>query len=71
MLAERLKEARKAKGWTQYRLAIRTGIGQSLIAAYEKDKRVPGAFNLLCLADALDVSTDWLLGRTDKKELNK
>lgn len=37
----------------------------------KETKAFPGTARLIAIADALDVSIDYLLGRTDKKEMNK
>ena len=40
-----------------------TGISHTTISRYENDYLVPGIFNLITLADALDVSLDEYVGR--------
>lgn len=65
MLSERLKYLRREKKLSQAALAEAIGVGQSSIASYERDERKP-SYEVLCLlADYFDVSTDYLLGRTD------
>lgn len=65
MLGERLKCLRREKKISQAVLAEAIGVGQSSIASYESDERNP-SYEVLCLlADYFDVSTDYLLGRTD------
>ena len=61
---ERLKEARKNAGLTQKELAQKTGIAARTICTYERDK-LPGLEGTAKIADALSVSVDWLLGRSD------
>ena len=63
----RLKQRRKELGLTQDKLGLLTGLSQTNITFYETEKREPGLFNAICIADALGVSLDWLAGRTDKK----
>jgi transcriptional regulator with XRE-family HTH domain len=65
--SERLRTLRKEKSITQYRLAKETGISAPAIASYECGRNDPGAFILCCLADYFGVTTDYLLGRTDKR----
>ena len=60
-----LQAARKAKGLTQQDLADFLGIGRVTYARYENGDRQPDYETLLKLANYLDVSTDYLLGRTD------
>jgi len=62
---KRLRKAREAKGLTQKELANLLFLGESTISFYEADKREPKLEILEKLANALDVSVDWLLGRTN------
>lgn len=64
---ERLKQLREAKGLTQLRLAMELNVSQETISGYEIGKAVPPAEMLIKLADALDSSVDYILGRTDIK----
>lgn len=64
--AVRLRQTRQGSGLSQMQLSIKSGIAQNMIWAYEAGKRMPNAFTLCCLADALGVSMDYLYGRTDK-----
>ena len=64
---ERLKKLREAKGLTQLRLAMELNVSQETISGYEIGKAVPPAEMLIKLADALDSSVDYILGRTDIK----
>lgn len=63
MLSERLKEARKKKKLTQEELAIKVNTTKGTISNYENGHSSPSNEMLTMLADVLDVSTDWLLGR--------
>lgn len=56
---------------TAYRVAKETGISQGLMNEYKSGKKLPTLQNLLKIADYLDVSLDYLVGRTDKPEINK
>lgn len=60
----RVKESRLAGGWTQHQLAELSGLQESWISHFEVGRRRPSVGNLLKLCDALDVSADFLLGRT-------
>lgn len=55
----------------QNELARRTGLTQATISRYVTGKSVPSGENLILLADALDISIDYLLGRTDIKNYIK
>lgn len=63
LMGERLRSLRKSKGYTQEDLAELAGIGRPNLAKYETGKSLPSVDILIKLADALDVSTDYLLGR--------
>ena len=59
----RIREARLSLELTQAELAERAGLQESWISHFEVGRRKPSVRNLLRLADALDCSADWLLGR--------
>ncbi len=61
--AKRLKLIRKAQKLTQERLAEKAGITRSMVARYETGQVTPSIEVLLSLANALNVTTDYLLGR--------
>jgi transcriptional regulator with XRE-family HTH domain len=60
---ERLRSAREKRGLNQGDLAKRAGLQASAISHFETGTRKPSFDNLRRLADALDVTTDYLLGR--------
>ncbi len=68
---DRLRQLRKAKGYTQIRVQMETGIEQALLSKYENGERIPPTETLLKLAEFYNVSTDYLLGRTDRPEVNR
>ena len=65
MLAERLKECRKHKGVTQKEVAEYLNMAVNAYQRYELSTREPNNETLLKLADYFDVTTDYLLGRSD------
>ena len=67
----RLKELRKSAKISQVKLQIDTGIEQALISKYESGKRIPPTETLIILSEYFNVSIDYLIGRTDKKEVNR
>lgn len=67
MFKEKLKKRREELGLSQTDLAGKVYLSQQLISAYELGVRTPGMETLSALADALDCSTDYLLGRTDER----
>lgn len=67
---DRLRCAREYRGLTQGELAERSGLQPSAISHFETGTRKPSFDNLRLLADTLDVTTDYLLGRVAEfKEL--
>lgn len=59
-----LSTLRRAAGYTQQELADEIGVSRRQIAYYESESPHPPANLLVDLAEALDVTTDTLLGRT-------
>lgn len=64
IFADRLKEARIAKGLTQKELAAKAEVASASYSAYEKGKNFPPLDSALRLAKVLGVSLDWLCGLT-------
>ena len=64
----RLKELRLSKGLTQSEIAKVIGYSSLSYARYEKGEREPDISTLCKLADYFNVSVDYLLGRTDKRD---
>ena len=62
---ERLRKVRESRKLSQAELAERAGLQASAISHFETGTRKPSFANLRRLADALQVSTDYLLGRTE------
>ena len=65
-IGQSIKQAREKRGFSQGRLARVSGISQSLISKWELNRSEPMTFSLICIADALDVSLDELVGRERK-----
>ncbi|MBF2760720.1 MAG: helix-turn-helix transcriptional regulator [Ectothiorhodospiraceae bacterium AqS1] len=61
----RLRETRNLRGLDQAKLSQLAGIPATSISHFESGSRKPSLDNLRKLADALRVSIDYLLGRTD------
>jgi transcriptional regulator with XRE-family HTH domain len=62
---DRLRAARDYRGLSQGQLAERAKLQPSAISHFETGARKPSFDNLRKLADALNVTTDYLLGRVD------
>ncbi|RSI91154.1 helix-turn-helix domain-containing protein [Streptococcus mitis] len=65
MLPERLKNLRKKAGLTQKQIAEKLQVGQNSYSNWEKGKRTPIQPTIEKLAEILNTSTDYLLGKTD------
>lgn len=63
--AARLKETRMRKNLMQKEIAEHLQIATHSYQNYEGGQRRPDFETLVALADFLDVTTDYLLGRTD------
>lgn len=61
-----IRAARLARGWTQRQLAEVSGVSEIAIKRLEGGKNVPSGNSLQRLAQALEVSTDTLMGRNDQ-----
>ena len=61
----RLRSARELRGWNQSDLAERASMPASSIAHFESGSRKPSFDSLRRLANALEITTDYLLGRVD------
>ena len=60
-LGERLREVRRARGWTQPEVAGRAGLSENSISRYERGDRLPDLVCLMKLAKVYEVTIDWLL----------
>ena len=67
-LGKRLKKARNNKDLTQEEAAKRLGITFQALSNYERDYRDPDTTLLAKIAELYDVTTDYLLGRSDKRK---
>lgn len=66
VFAERLKEAMTTRKMTQLQLAATVGLGKSSISQYLSGRNIPNTLNLKQIANALDVSVDWLNGKDEE-----
>ena len=68
MIGQRVRQLREERGWNQSELAAEAGLTPAAVSQIEGDKRKPSAETLNGLADALEVSTDFLMGRKPDEE---
>jgi HTH-type transcriptional regulator, competence development regulator len=66
VLGDRLRKLRLDKKLTQEELGKKINVTKVSISGYENGNRTPDTETLQKLADFFNVTTDYLLGRTDK-----
>lgn len=71
LTAERIKAVVKTKGTTVKVLLDECGLNKNVLSTMLSRGSMPKADNLAKIADYLDCSVDYLLGRTDNPEVNK
>ena len=69
-MGEKLKSLRIEKNLTQKQVADRIGLAISAVSSYESGTRYPSYDVLVKLARIFHVSTDYLLGITDKRNID-
>lgn len=60
----RIKELRRARGWTQVQLGKRLGAARSTVAMYENEDRQIDPATICTLCDLFGCTADYLLGRS-------
>lgn len=68
---ERMKSLRKAKGITLHQLAKESEVTRGQLINYESEKQMPGGAALISIAQALETSTDFILGIISKGDLEE
>lgn len=68
-LGSRLRKEREERKWSQIYVAEKVGITNAVLSNYERDYRDPDTDTLKKLAELYNVSIDYLLGRTNEREL--
>ncbi|MBE3586531.1 MAG: helix-turn-helix transcriptional regulator [Thermoanaerobacter sp.] len=68
IIGKRIKELREQLGLTQEELAEKVGISRSALANYESGLREPKGDILVRFANALNTTTDYLLGKTSRTD---
>ena len=70
-VALRIKEAAKLRNVVVKTLLSECGLSKNTLSSMLSGGSMPKSENLAKIADYLDCSVDYLLGRTDKPEVNK
>ncbi len=68
---KRLVSLRKEKGLSREELSIKLGVSYSTIAKYESGSREPDIEMIDKIANLFEVTTDYLLGRSDQPHLKE
>lgn len=68
MIGQTIRDLRKEKRVSQTELAKIVGVSQTTVTAWETGKAEPSSSAVSNLADYFNVTTDYLLGRPEKKE---
>ncbi|MBQ8193271.1 MAG: helix-turn-helix transcriptional regulator [Bacilli bacterium] len=63
MIGKRVRELRIEKEMSQQELGLAIGVTKVSICGYENGTRIPNLEKLIKLADVLETTTDYLLGR--------
>jgi len=69
-VAERVRIVARERGQTLASVFSQAKLDKSTLTDYSRGS-MPKADNLAKIADALDCSVDYLLGRTDRPEINR
>lgn len=69
-MCEKLRSLRIEKNLTQKQVADRIGLAISAVSSYESGSRYPTYDTLIKLARMFHVSTDYLLGIADKRNID-
>ncbi|MSS43662.1 helix-turn-helix transcriptional regulator [Anaerosalibacter bizertensis] len=67
MFGDRVKKERILRQMTQKELSELLGVSPSTVGMYEQNRRQPDSDTIIKLSEIFNVSTDYLLGRTDIK----
>lgn len=68
MIGQTIRDLRKLKKMSQSELAKVVGVSQTTVTAWETGKAEPSSSAISSLADYFNVTTDYLLGRPEKKD---
>lgn len=61
LFGKRLVELRKAKGWSQEKLALESGLARSYVGGIERGQRNIALYNICVLAETLGVAPGEML----------
>ena len=71
LISESLRRFRKSRGLTQQQVADAGNLHVQRIKEYENNYKHPNILSILKIADAFNVSLDYLTGRTENPAINR
>ena len=71
MFSDRLKKLRDENNVSQFDLSNYLGISQQALSKWENEKTEPDNESLVKIANYFNVSTDYLLGNSESKQIEK
>ncbi|HEX8040268.1 MAG TPA: helix-turn-helix transcriptional regulator [Chryseosolibacter sp.] len=70
-ISRRIADIRKERDWSQTDLASKSGVSREMIGKYERGEAVPSIEAAKKIADACDVSLDYLVGEGTNSAFDK
>lgn len=70
-VANKIKQIAKDKGIATGQMLVDCGLNKNALSTMQSQGFLPRLEAICKIADYLDVSIDYLVGRTDKPEINK
>lgn len=70
-ISKRIGDIRKEKDWSQTDLANKSGVSREMIGKYERGEAVPSIEAAKKIADACEVSLDYLVGEGSNSTFDK
>ena len=67
ILSEKIMSLRKQNGWSQENLADQLDVSRQSVSKWESGTSIPDIEKIVKMSELFNVSTDYLLGRTDLK----
>ena len=71
LFGQHLVGLRKARGWSQERLALESGLARSYVGGIERGKRNLALINICILAETLEVTPGEMLNFFPQKKLGR
>lgn len=66
-LGQRIQKKRKEKGLSQEKLGEQLNVSRQTVYKWENDQTIPELFNLIAMAEILDVRTGWLINKEESE----